>query len=125
MSIPNEALQKVSLLASSMQGQHCLHPFQLALEIESQANSAQRDINLVKAAIATKQRDARMLELTSSEVKALDKNTKVYEGVGKMYANRSPQPCFAFCTSADNWRIGLCLAHQRKLRKRFQPTWQS
>ncbi|KAL2043373.1 hypothetical protein N7G274_003679 [Stereocaulon virgatum] len=67
MSIPNEALQK------------------LALEIESQAQSAQREINIVKTAVAAKQRDIRMLELTSSEVKSLDKDTKVYQGVGKMF----------------------------------------
>ncbi len=66
-----------------------------------------------------------MLELTSSEVKALDKDTKVYEGVGKMYASQPPQPCFGFCTNANVWRIGLCLAHQRKWRRRFQPTWQN
>ena len=34
--------------------------------------------------MAAKQRDVRMLELTSSEVKSLDKNTKFYQGVGKM-----------------------------------------
>ncbi|KAL2047916.1 hypothetical protein ABVK25_011247 [Lepraria finkii] len=67
MSIPNEALQK------------------LALEIESQAQSAQREINIVKTAVFAKQRDIRMLELTSSEVKSLDKDTKVYQGVGKMF----------------------------------------
>ena len=66
MSIPNEALQK------------------LAIEIETQANTAQRDINIVKTAIAAKQRDVRMLELTSTEVKQMDKETKLYEGVGKM-----------------------------------------
>lgn len=67
MSIPNEALQK------------------LALEIESQALTAQREINIVKTAMAAKQRDVRMLELTSSEVKSLDKDTKFYQGVGKMF----------------------------------------
>ncbi|KAG8533346.1 uncharacterized protein KY384_002129 [Bacidia gigantensis] len=67
MSIPNEALQK------------------LAIEIEAQANSAQRDINLVKAAIAAKQRDTRMLEITSTEVKQMEQETKLYEGVGKMF----------------------------------------
>ena len=46
--------------------------------------NAQREINIVKTAVASKQRDIRMLELTSSEVKALEKDTKVYEGVGKM-----------------------------------------
>ena len=57
---------------------------QLALEIESQALTAQREINIVKTAMAAKQRDIRMLELTSSEVKSLDKDTKLYQGVGKM-----------------------------------------
>ena len=57
---------------------------QLVEEIESQAISAQREISLVKAAVSTKQRDIRMLELTGSEVKQLSKDTKVYEGVGKM-----------------------------------------
>ncbi|KAL9587293.1 MAG: hypothetical protein Q9212_000340 [Teloschistes hypoglaucus] len=67
MSIPNEALQK------------------LVQEIETQAITAQRDINVVKAALASKQRDVRMLELTSTEVNHLSEDTKVYEGVGKMF----------------------------------------
>ncbi|KAL8736263.1 MAG: hypothetical protein Q9166_000418 [cf. Caloplaca sp. 2 TL-2023] len=67
MSIPNEALQK------------------LVQEIETQAISAQREINVVKAAVASKQRDIRMLELTATEVKQLSDDTKVYEGVGKMF----------------------------------------
>ncbi|KAL9020669.1 MAG: hypothetical protein Q9185_002117 [Variospora sp. 1 TL-2023] len=66
MSIPNEALQK------------------LVQEIETQAVNAQREINVVKATIVSKQRDIRMLELTSTEVKQLSANTNVYEGVGKM-----------------------------------------
>ena len=57
---------------------------QLVHEIESQALSAQREINVVKAAVSAKQRDIRMLELTSSEVKQLPKDTRTYEGVGKM-----------------------------------------
>lgn len=57
----------------------------LAQEIESQAISAQREINIVKTTISSKQRDVRMLELTSSEVKQLSENTKIYEGVGKMW----------------------------------------
>ena len=58
--------------------------YQLAQEIESQALSAQREINIVKTAVAAKQRDIRMLELTSTEVKQLPKDTNVYQGVGKM-----------------------------------------
>ncbi|KAH0545008.1 hypothetical protein FGG08_000934 [Glutinoglossum americanum] len=67
MSIPNEALQK------------------LVQEIESRALQAQQQINVVKAQIAAKQRDIRLLQLTSSEVGSLPKNTKVYEGIGKMF----------------------------------------
>ncbi len=58
---------------------------QLALEIDAQAQSAQREINIVKTAVAAKQRDIRMLELISIEVKSLAKDTKIYQGVGKMY----------------------------------------
>lgn len=54
-------------------------------EIESQAISAQREISVVKTAVTTKQRDIRLLDLTTSEVKQLSKDTKVYEGVGKMW----------------------------------------
>ncbi|KAI4191360.1 MAG: hypothetical protein L6R41_000147 [Letrouitia leprolyta] len=70
MSIPNEALQK------------------LVQEIETQAINAQREINVVKAAIMSKQRDIRMLELTSTEVKQLSDETNVYEGVGKMWESQ-------------------------------------
>lgn len=55
-------------------------------EIESQAINAQREINVVKGAVSAKQRDIRLLELTNRELKVLPKDTKVYEGVGKMYA---------------------------------------
>jgi len=67
MSIPNEALQK------------------LVQEIESRALAAQQQINVVKTQITSKQRDARLLELTSSEISQLPRGTNVYEGVGKMF----------------------------------------
>ncbi|KAI9851658.1 MAG: hypothetical protein M1838_003127 [Thelocarpon superellum] len=70
MSIPNEALQK------------------LVQEIESRAAQAQQQINIVKTQIAAKQRDARLLQLTSSEVRGLPASTNVYEGVGKMFVLR-------------------------------------
>jgi prefoldin subunit 1 len=53
-------------------------------EIETQAIQAQQQINVVKSQIAVKQRDMRLLQLTSSEVSTLPENTKIYEGVGKM-----------------------------------------
>nr|KMM68107.1 hypothetical protein CPAG_04439 [Coccidioides posadasii RMSCC 3488] len=67
MSIPNEALQK------------------LVQEIESQAIASQQQIGLVKSQITSKQREIRLLELTSSEVGQVPKGTNVYEGVGKMF----------------------------------------
>ncbi|PYH42104.1 putative prefoldin subunit 1 [Aspergillus saccharolyticus JOP 1030-1] len=67
MSIPNEALQKI------------------LQEIEAQAISSQQQLGITKAQITTKQRDIRMLELTSKEIGELPKETRVYEGVGKMF----------------------------------------
>jgi len=67
MSISNEALQK------------------LVQEIETQAILAQQQINVVKSQISVKQRDSRLLQLTSSEVSTLPHDTRIYEGVGKMF----------------------------------------
>ncbi|KAF9895432.1 hypothetical protein FE257_000338 [Aspergillus nanangensis] len=67
MSIPNEALQKV------------------LQEIEARIISSQQQIGIAKAQITTKQRDIRMLELTSKELSTLPEDTRVYEGVGKMF----------------------------------------
>ena len=53
-------------------------------EIEAQAILAQQEINRVKLQITAKQRDIRLLQLTSNEIRALPEDTKVYEGVGKM-----------------------------------------
>ncbi len=41
-------------------------------------------MSVVKAQIAAKQRDVRLLQLTADEVKGLPAETNVYEGVGKM-----------------------------------------
>lgn len=87
MAIPNEALQKVSNqyhTRSRLTKNLIVPPMQLVQEIESQAISSQREINIVKTAVSSKQRDIRMLELTSTEVGQLVEGTKVYEGVGKM-----------------------------------------
>ncbi|KAJ5899091.1 hypothetical protein N7495_003835 [Penicillium taxi] len=69
MSIPNEALKK------------------LVQEIEARAITSQQQINIAKAQITTKQRDIRMMQLTSKELSELSSETKVYEGVGKMFVN--------------------------------------
>ncbi|KAL7274160.1 hypothetical protein RUND412_002941 [Rhizina undulata] len=67
MSLPNEALRK------------------LMQEIESQALFSQQQLSIVKSQMAAKQRDIRLLQLTSTELATLPKETRVYEGVGKMF----------------------------------------
>jgi prefoldin subunit 1 len=57
---------------------------QLVQEIETQAILAQQQINVVKSQMAGKQREIRLLQLTSSEVSTLPRDTPLYEGVGKM-----------------------------------------
>jgi dihydroceramidase len=57
---------------------------QLVREIESQAIAAQQQISTVRAQMASKQREARLIQLTRSEVGSLPPETSVYEGVGKM-----------------------------------------
>ncbi|KAF2460776.1 Prefoldin [Lineolata rhizophorae] len=67
MSIPPETLQK------------------LLQEIEQKAAFSQQQISIVKSQIAAKNRESRILQLTTSEVDALPDSTNVYEGVGKMF----------------------------------------
>ncbi|KAJ5217335.1 hypothetical protein N7468_010343 [Penicillium chermesinum] len=69
MSIPNEALQK------------------LLQEIETRALASQQQIGITKAQMTAKQRDIRMLQLTSKELSELPSETRVYEGVGKMFVH--------------------------------------
>ncbi len=47
---------------------------------------AQQQINVVKTQIAARQRDIRIFQLTAGELSTVPQDTKVYEGVGKMYA---------------------------------------
>ena len=57
---------------------------QLLVEIEQKAAVTQQQMLLVKAQIAAKKRENRMLQLTSNEINGLSDETPVYEGVGKM-----------------------------------------
>jgi prefoldin subunit 1 len=57
----------------------------LMQEIEARATFSQQQLQIVKSQMAAKQRDIRLLQLTSKELDALPTSTKVYEGVGKMY----------------------------------------
>ena len=57
---------------------------QLLQEIEQKAAFSQQQLGIVRAQMAAKSRESRMLQLTSSEVSSLPEGTRVYEGVGKM-----------------------------------------
>ncbi|KAF2471994.1 Prefoldin [Lindgomyces ingoldianus] len=67
MSIPNEALQKI------------------LREIGQKKAFAEQQLAIVRQQMAVKNRENRMLQLTASEVGSLPEDTKVYEGVGKMF----------------------------------------
>ncbi|KAI2487605.1 prefoldin protein [Pyrenophora tritici-repentis] len=67
MSMSNEALQKV------------------LQEISQKKAFAEQQLVIVKQQKAARTREGRMLQLTSSEVSSLPADTKVYEGVGKMF----------------------------------------
>lgn len=57
---------------------------QLLGEIEQKAAFSQQQIGIVRAQIAAKKREDRMLQLTNVEIDSLPKDANVYEGVGKM-----------------------------------------
>lgn len=46
--------------------------------------ASQQQMGITKAQMTAKQRDIRMLQLTSKELSDLPSETRVYEGVGKM-----------------------------------------
>ncbi|KAL1305582.1 hypothetical protein AAFC00_007187 [Neodothiora populina] len=72
MSIPPEALQK------------------LLSEIEQKAAFSQQQIGIVKSQMAAKNRESRMLQLTTVELDGLPKDANIYEGVGKMFVACPP-----------------------------------
>jgi prefoldin subunit 1 len=57
---------------------------QVLLEIEQKSIQSSQQIGIVKAQITAKTKQARIAQLTASEVGALPEDTPVYEGVGKM-----------------------------------------
>ncbi|KAF2161790.1 hypothetical protein M409DRAFT_69589 [Zasmidium cellare ATCC 36951] len=73
MAIPNEKLQ------------------QLLQEIEQKAAFAQQQLGIVRSQIASKNRENRMLQLSSSELDTLPKDTPIYDGVGKMFVLTSTE----------------------------------
>lgn len=53
-------------------------------EISSKAAFAEQQLGIVRAQIASKNRESRMLQLSNTEMDALPQETPVYSGVGKM-----------------------------------------
>jgi prefoldin subunit 1 len=60
---------------------------QLLQEIEQKAAFSQQQLGIVRAQIAAKTRESRLLQLSQQELDALPKETPVYDGVGKMFVS--------------------------------------
>ncbi|CAG8657660.1 12043_t:CDS:2, partial [Acaulospora colombiana] len=60
-------------------------------QIQQSAVTANRNLNLTKAQIASKERERRILQLTIKEVSSLESDVNVYRGVGKMFLH-IPKP---------------------------------
>ena len=58
-------------------------------EIESKAVFSAQQLQIVRGQMTSKQREKRMLELSSKELATIPKDTPVYDGVGKMWAEES------------------------------------
>ena len=58
---------------------------QVLREIESKAQFSAQQLQIVRGQISSKTREKRMLELSSTELDGLPKDTPIYDGVGKMY----------------------------------------
>lgn len=83
MAIPNAALQKVRCFCL-WRPWRWLTVVQLLQEVETQAVLSQQKITQTQAELSAKRRDTRLNLLTANELKSLSKDTKTYEGVGKM-----------------------------------------
>ncbi|KAI1814628.1 Prefoldin beta-like protein [Poronia punctata] len=57
----------------------------LLREVETQAIASQQQIAITRTQQASKHREMRMAQLTRTELSALPADTKIYEGVGKMF----------------------------------------
>ncbi|TFK70454.1 Prefoldin [Pluteus cervinus] len=57
----------------------------ILVQIQQTAVQSQRALNISVQQTAAKDRERRILQLTINEVTALDKEVKLYKGVGKMF----------------------------------------
>ncbi|KAF2120526.1 Prefoldin [Lophiotrema nucula] len=106
MSISNEALQKV------------------LQEIGQKKVFAEQQLSIVKQQQAVKNRETRMLQLTSSEVESLPKETKVYEGVGKMFIC-TPIPDVQKRLATESDAVKAELANLKKKEDYLEKTYEN
>jgi prefoldin subunit 1 len=67
---------------------------QVLQEIGQKKAFAEQQLVIVRQQKAARNREGRVLQLTSAEVSSLPVDTKVYEGVGKMYVfSHGPVTC--------------------------------
>lgn len=64
--------------------QQTTNVLQVLREIEAKASFSAQQLQIVRGQIASKNREKRMLQLSSSELDTVPKETPVYDGVGKM-----------------------------------------
>ncbi|KAF2272603.1 Prefoldin [Westerdykella ornata] len=106
MSIPNDALQKV------------------LQEIGQKKAFAEQQLVVVRQQKAAKTREARMLQLTASEVTSLPKDTNVYEGVGKMFIG-TPISDVQKRLSAESEQLQADLSNLNKKEDYLEKTFQN
>jgi prefoldin subunit 1 len=85
-AISNDALQKVilNLLFGSNAPIPISNISQVLQEIGQKKAFSEQQLSIVRQQKVAKNREGRLLQLTSEEVKTLPEGTRVYEGVGKM-----------------------------------------
>ena len=118
MAIPNEKLQSVRLLLNARYPPALrLIKGQLLREIESKAAFSSQQLQIVRGQISSKTREKRMLELSSTELDGLPRDTPVYDGVGKMYDPFQP-PDHSCTNSYLQVRTDIHTQRQRTTNKR-------
>ncbi|EKM61430.1 uncharacterized protein PHACADRAFT_248030 [Phanerochaete carnosa HHB-10118-sp] len=63
----------------------------ILLQIQQTAIQSQRALNVNRQQVAAKERERRILQLTTEEIKVLGEDVNLYKGVGKMFM-QVPRP---------------------------------
>ncbi|KAK7193832.1 hypothetical protein DPSP01_011889 [Paraphaeosphaeria sporulosa] len=106
MSIPNEKLQ------------------QILQEIGQKKAFAEQQLVIVRQQKVANSRESRMLQLTASEMESLPKETKVYEGVGKMFVC-TPIPDVQKRLSSEDEKLKSELSNLKKKEDYLEKTYEN